>query len=162
MTDSSRPELLVLVAQVVAAHVSNTETDLGALPGLIHAVHAAFRRAGTAVEAAAAPERQPAVPVRKSVLPDHIVCLEDGQTMSTLKRHLRTSHNLTPEEYRQRWGLPHDYPMVAAHYSEYRSGLAKALGLGHRTAQPAASLEPGIQRVPEGVSGMKRGRKKAA
>ena len=122
-------ELLELTTEIVAAHLSNNTVALGDIPDLIQQV---FRTLSTVGEDGAAPaERpQPAVPVRKSVNPDYIVCLEDGKKLKMLKRHLKTAYNMSPEEYRERWGLPADYPMVAPNYAVQRSDLAKKIGLG--------------------------------
>jgi predicted transcriptional regulator len=121
-------ELLELTTEIVSAHVSNNTVAVNDLPQLIQDVHKALSSAGAAP---AAPERpRPAVPIKKSVFPDHIICLEDGKKLKMLKRHLKTAYNLTPEEYRERWGLSADYPMVAPSYAQHRSNLAKKIGLG--------------------------------
>lgn len=134
----SNPNHAVLgfTAQIVSAHVSNNTVSRDALPELIQQVFATLMSAGTEQPE---PERlQPAVPIKKSVFPEYIVCLEDGKKLKMLKRHLQTSYSLTPEQYRERWGLAHDYPMVAPKYAEHRSELAKKIGLGRK---PAARLE---------------------
>lgn len=121
-----------LTADVVSAYVSNNPVPPGELAQLIGRIHTALVQIGEgAVEAKepAAP-LQPAVPIRKSVTPEHIVCLEDGRTFKSLKRHLRAKYDLSPEQYRAKWGLPPDYPMVAPNYAKARSDLAKAIGLG--------------------------------
>ena len=124
-------DVLGLTAQIVAAHVSNNTVGAEALPSLIHEVFATLSNMGHApAPAAPADRRQPAVPVKKSVFPDHIVCLEDGKKLKMLKRHLKTAFGLTPDQYRERWGLPADYPMVAPNYARHRSSLAKKIGLG--------------------------------
>ncbi len=124
--------LIELTAEIVSAYVSSNNVASGDLTTLIKDVHAALHRTATgAVEPAAEPLK-PAVPVRKSVNPDYIVCLEDGQKFKSLKRHLRTHYDLTPEEYREKWGLPADYPMVAPNYAKARSALAKQMGLGQK------------------------------
>ncbi|MBM3538248.1 MAG: MucR family transcriptional regulator [Alphaproteobacteria bacterium] len=129
MTESMKNEdLLTLTAKIVAAHVSNNSVALGDLAGLIHQVHQALR--GIEAPSAAAPRSAPAVPVKKSVMPDYIVCLEDGKKLKMLKRHLKSAYNLSPDQYRDRWGLPPDYPMVAPNYAKQRSQLARDLGLG--------------------------------
>lgn len=121
-------DVLGLTAQIVSAHVSNNPVSPEALPALIQDV---FRTlAGVGNEAAPVDRPQPAVPVKKSVFPDHIVCLEDGKKLKMLKRHLKTAYNMTPEQYRERWGLGSDYPMVAPNYAKHRSSLAKKIGLG--------------------------------
>ncbi len=122
-------ELLGLTAQIVSAHVSHNPVPATELPGLIQEV---FRTlSGVGSHPAPEPERpQPAVPVKKSITPGYLICLEDGKKLKMLKRHLKTSYNLTPEQYRERWGLPADYPMVAPDYAKHRSSLAKKIGLG--------------------------------
>ena len=121
-------DVLGLTAQIVSAHVSNNSVAPDALPGLIQEVYRTL--AGVGKEIVLPDKPQPAVPVRKSVFPDHIVCLEDGKKLKMLKRHLKTSYDLTPEQYREKWQLPPDYPMVAPNYAKHRSSLAKKIGLG--------------------------------
>jgi len=122
-------ELMALTTQIVAAHVSNNSVAMNDLPPLIERVYKTLATVGK--DGAAEEERpQPAVPIKKSVTPDYVVCLEDGKKLKMLKRHLKTQYNMTPEEYRERWGLPVDYPMVAPKYAEQRSRLAKEIGLG--------------------------------
>ncbi|MBL8836250.1 MAG: MucR family transcriptional regulator [Alphaproteobacteria bacterium] len=129
MPDAEKPPaLLSLTAEIVAAHVSNNTVALADLPQLIQNVYQTLSGAGET--SGAAPRPQPAVTVKKSVTPDYIVCLEDGRKLKMLKRHLKTAYNMTPEQYRERWGLPHDYPMVAPNYAKQRSQLARDLGLG--------------------------------
>ena len=121
--------LLTLTADIVAAHVSNNSVAVNDLPTLIQNVHAALT--GIATEGAAPEARpEPKVSVRASVKPDYIVCLEDGKKQKMLKRHLMTNHGMTPDEYRQKWRLAADYPMVAPNYAEQRRTLAKSIGLG--------------------------------
>jgi len=130
--DNSRNDLLAeLTAEVVAAYVSNNVIPTGDLPGLIAEVHSALGST-TTTESAPAEKPKPAVPIRKSVQDDYIICLEDGMKFKSLKRHLMTYHGLTPEEYREKWGLPADYPMVAPAYARARSQLAKDMGLGQK------------------------------
>ena len=121
-------EVLGLTAQIVSAHVSKNSVPPDALPSLILDVYRTLSTVGPEPQQAERP--QPAVPVKKSVFPDHIVCLEDGKKLKMLKRHLNTSFNMTPDQYRERWGLPPDYPMVAPNYAQHRSSLAKKIGLG--------------------------------
>lgn len=121
-------DLLDLTVKIVAAHVSKNAVTMGELPKLIDRVYAALVSACREGEAHVRPK--PAVPIRKSVMPDYVVCLEDGKKLKMLKRHLKTSFNLTPEEYRERWGLASNYPMVAPNYAKQRSRLAKEIGLG--------------------------------
>lgn len=123
-------DVLGLTAQIVSAHVANNTVAPEALPSLIQQVYRTLDGAG---KQPARPEpAQPAVPVKRSVFHDHIVCLEDGRKLKMLKRHLRTAYGMTPEQYRQRWGLAPDYPMVAPDYAKRRSSLAKQIGLGTR------------------------------
>ena len=131
-TLKSSPETLItLAADIVSAHVSNNSVSLAELPGLIGSVYDMLASLGQeAPPAEVMPE--PAVSIRASVKPDHIVCLEDGKKLKMLKRHLSTHYNLTPDQYRARWGLPSDYPMVAPNYAEKRRALAKAIGLGRK------------------------------
>ncbi len=121
-------ELLELTTEIVSAHVGNNSIALGDLPQLIQDVYKTLAIVGTTP---AMPERpKPAVPIKKSVFPDFVVCLEDGKKLKMLKRHLKTAYNMTPDEYRARWGLPPEYPMVAPNYAKHRSALAKKIGLG--------------------------------
>ena len=122
------PGVLALTAQIVSAHVSNNSVTADALPRLIQEVFSAL--SGTGKEPLPPEKPQPAVPVRRSVFPDYIVCLEDGKKLKMLKRHLKTSYNMTPEQYRDKWQLAADYPMVAPNYARHRSTLAKKIGLG--------------------------------
>jgi predicted transcriptional regulator len=125
--------LLGLTAQIVSAHVSNNSLESQVLPALIRDVYKTLSHIEqTPDEPVEKP--QPAVPIRKSVFPDYIICLEDGKQLKMLKRHLSTSFNMTPEQYRQKWGLDSSYPMVAPNYAEKRSSLAKQIGLGTRRA----------------------------
>ena len=124
-------EILALTADIVAAHVSNNTVGVAELPQLIQQVYASLSTLGQAPTPV--PERpHPAVPIKKSVTPEYIICLEDGKKLKMLKRHLKTAFNMSPEQYRERWGLPPDYPMVAPKYAEQRSKLAKDIGLGTR------------------------------
>lgn len=123
--------LITLTSDIVAAHLSNNNVDVDAVPGLITNVYGAL--AGLGEETVQEEERpEPAVSIRSSVKPDYIVCLEDGKKLKMLKRYLRTNYDMTPEEYRARWGLPSDYPMVAPNYAEKRRDLAKKIGLGRK------------------------------
>ena len=130
-------DVLGLTAQIVSAHVSNNSVMPDALPALILDVYRTL--ANVSREPVQAEKPQPAVPVKKSIFPDHIVCLEDGKKLKMLKRHLMTHYQMTPEQYRQRWNLPADYPMVAPNYAEKRRELAKKIGLGRK---------PGVKRAP--------------
>ncbi len=126
-----KPALLELTAKIVAAHLSGNSVPPGDLPAVIGGVYDAL--AGAGVEPAPPPE--PAVPVKKSVTPNYLVCLEDGKKLKMLKRHLRTAYNMSPDDYRARWGLASDYPMVASAYAKQRSELAKKIGLGRRPSK---------------------------
>ncbi len=124
-------EILALTTNIVAAHVSNNSVAVADLPRLIREVHDSLTTVGAG--GGREPERPaPVVPIKKSVTPEYIVCLEDGKKLKMLKRHLKTAYNMSPEEYRERWGLPADYPMVAPNYAKQRSKLAKQIGLGTR------------------------------
>jgi predicted transcriptional regulator len=130
--DPSQPELVELTARIVSAYVSNNAIVASDLPHLISETHAALTRATGSLPTVEREEQKPKVPVKKSVMPEYIICLEDGKKFKSLKRHLRTHYNLSPEEYREKWDLPHDYPMVAPNYARARSDLAKKMGLGTR------------------------------
>src|SRR5512139_2272372 len=125
-------ELVELTAEIVSAYVSNNTVVASDLPGVIQNVFDALSRASSTTGQTIREELRPAVPVKKSVTPEYIICLEDGKKFKSLKRHLRTHYNLTPEEYREKWGLEPNYPMVAPKYAEARSNLAKKMGLGQR------------------------------
>ena len=131
---TTRIDFVDLTADIVSAYISNNPVPPAELAQLISRVHGALNQLATTghVEgkAADAGPLQPAVPIKKSVMPDYIVCLEDGRTFKSLKRHLRAKYNLSPEQYRAKWSLPPDYPMVAPNYAKARSDLAKAIGLG--------------------------------
>jgi len=130
--------LITLTADIVAAHVSNNSVAVNDLPQLIANVHGALSTLGSA---GAAPEvrAEPKVPVRSSIKPDYIVCLEDGKRLKMLKRHLMTHYQMTPDQYRQKWGLNSDYPMVAPNYAEQRRTLAKSIGLGTKRRKTTAA-----------------------
>jgi predicted transcriptional regulator len=127
--DNFGETLITLTADIVSAHVSNNSVAVSDLPLLINNVHGALAGLGDQPEAPA-PKLEPAVSVRSSIKPDYVVCLEDGKKLKMLKRHLMTHYNLTPDQYRQKWGLNADYPMVAPNYAEQRRALAKKIGLG--------------------------------
>jgi len=131
VTNTKDDFLVELTAEVVAAYVSNNVVQTSDLPGLIANVHSALGSTSSG-ENAPSERPKPAVPVRKSVQNDYIICLEDGMKFKSLKRHLMTYYGLTPDEYREKWGLPADYPMVAPAYAEARSRLAKEMGLGQK------------------------------
>ena len=119
-------------ASIVAAYVSKNAVAADDIPALINRVHAALARVASGQGDAGAEGQKPAVPVKKSIHPEYIVCLEDGKKFKSLKRHLRTQYNMTPEQYRENWGLAYDYPMVAPNYAAARSKLAKQMGLGQQ------------------------------
>jgi predicted transcriptional regulator len=124
--------LIELTADIVSAYVSNNAVSAGDVPGLIGEVYFALSRVGNGVVAAPMEPAKPAVNPKKSITPDYLICLEDGKKFKSLKRHLRTMYNLSPEQYREKWGLASDYPMVAPNYAEARSRLAKEMGLGQK------------------------------
>lgn len=127
--NSAHNELLTLTTEIVSSHVANNTVAVSDLPNLIDNVFSTLSRLGTDAKAET-PKQEPAVSVRASIKPDYIVCLEDGKKLKMLKRHLMTHYNMTPEEYRQKWNLPADYPMVAPNYAAQRRTLAKKIGLG--------------------------------
>lgn len=126
--------VLELTTEIVASYVSNNAVEPVDLVGIIQSVHKTLQGLGT--QSAQLDRPKPAVSVKKSITPDYVVCLEDGKQLKMLKRHLKTAYNMTPDEYRERWGLPSDYPMVAPNYAKHRSSLAKKIGLG---TKPRAS-----------------------
>lgn len=128
--------LITLTADIVSAHVSNNSVAVNDLPVLIQNVHEALNGLGAPSEEPQA-KQEPAVSIRSSIKPDYIVCLEDGKKLKMLKRHLMTHYNMTPDEYRRKWGLSPDYPMVAPNYAEQRRTLAKKIGLGTKRRRPA-------------------------
>ena len=144
-TQSSPPDILALTSQIVAAFVRKNAVPAAELPALIERTHKALAGLAAPAQEQAAPALTPAVPVKRSVFPDHIVCLEDGKKLKMLKRHLMTAYGMTPEQYREKWRLSADYPMVAPNYAEHRSALAKTIGLGRKpaAAQPTAVLRTG-------------------
>lgn len=140
------PSFIDFTADIVAAYVSNNSVAANELPALIESVYRALGQLGTPA-APVVEEQKPAVPVKKSVTPEYIICLEDGKKFKSLKRHLRTSYGMTPEAYREKWGLPKDYPMVAPAYAAARSELAKNMGLGQtRKKAPVAPAKKTTRR----------------
>ncbi|WCT74298.1 MucR family transcriptional regulator [Sphingomonas naphthae] len=135
-------ELIVLTSDIVSAHVSNNSVAVGDVPTLIAAVHGALQKLGQPAEIEAA-KQEPAVSIRTSIKPDYIVCLEDGKKLTMLKRYLRTNYNMSPEDYRAKWNLPADYPMVAPNYAAKRRELAHSIGLGRKrvAAEPEAPVK---------------------
>ena len=135
--DHNLDALIELTADVVSAYVSNNPVPVADLPALIGQVHAALKAtAGSSVSAEEPEALKPAVSIKKSVMADYIICLDDGKKFKSLKRHLSTHYGLTPDEYRAKWGLPADYPMVAPNYAATRSALAKTMGLGRKPKEP--------------------------
>jgi predicted transcriptional regulator len=132
MSDAAGKNPVELTANIVSAYLSNNPTQASEIPNLISQVHAALLRvANGRIEASLEPAK-PAVSIKKSMTPEYLICLEDGKRFKSLKRHLRTQYNMTPEQYREKWGLPADYPMVAPNYAVARSQLAKKMGLGQQ------------------------------
>ena len=149
MVDGNEPrDLLRLTTEIVASFVGGNTVAASDLPTLITSVVQALRLAGHAEPAREPDAPIPAVPIKKSVGRDHVICLEDGKKLKMLKRHLATRYQMTPAEYRQRWGLPKDYPMVAPAYAEARSQLAKSIGLGRpRKAEPSVAAPPAMDPI---------------
>ena len=125
-----RAEIIEMTADIVSAYVGANALGAADLPGLIQAVHRALASVSVAAEPAEAAPKEPAVPLKRSITPEFLICLEDGRKFKSLKRHLRTKYNMSPEDYRAKWDLPKDYPMVAPNYAKARSELAKQMGLG--------------------------------
>jgi predicted transcriptional regulator len=123
-------EILKLASEIVAAYVSNNPIPVSEVPAMIKSIHGTLGSLAGSIPSEIATAQKPAVPVKRSVTPDYIVCLEDGKKLKMLKRYLRSNYNMTPEEYRAKWGLPADYPMVAPNYAAQRSEFAKRIGLG--------------------------------
>lgn len=139
---SANQDLLGLTAEIVSAHVSNNPVSISDLPNLIQEVYRTLSNMGQPA-APPAEKPQPAVPIKKSITPDYLICLEDGKKLKMLKRHLKTAFNLSPDQYREKWGLASDYPMVAPKYAEQRSSLAKSIGLGRKPqAKPRGRGRP--------------------
>jgi predicted transcriptional regulator len=128
----SAPNYIELAADIVSAYVSNNSVSANELPSLIGDIHTALLRVSSGAVEMSSEALKPAISVKKSITPDYIICLEDGKKFKSLKRHLRTQYNMSPEDYREKWGLPSDYPMVAPNYAQARSQLAKQMGLGQQ------------------------------
>ena len=135
MDDKS--EIIEMTADIVSAYVGNNTVSASDLPSLIQSIHKALSGVSTGVETVEVAPKEPAVSIKKSITPDFLICLEDGRKFKSLKRHLRTKYNLSPEDYRAKWGLAKDYPMVAPSYAAARSNLAKQMGLGQGGRQAA-------------------------
>ena len=136
MAEAADTELMTLTAEIVAAHVAHNRVASAELPELIARVHGALATLGGEAQVAPSAEQKPAVAVRLSIKPDYIVCLEDGKRLTMLKRYLQTNYGMTPQQYRTKWKLPADYPMVAPNYAEKRRTLAKSIGLGRKREVP--------------------------
>jgi predicted transcriptional regulator len=132
-----KAELIEMTADIVSAYVGANTVAAEDLPALIHSVHRALSNVSGGAEPVETEPKEPAVPIKRSITPDYLICLEDGRKFKSLKRHLRTKYNMSPEDYRAKWGLPRDYPMVAPSYAKARSDLAKQMGLG-QTSRVAA------------------------
>ena len=137
-----KTQLVELTADIAAAYLSANTVAAAELPGLIQTIHNALSGVTSGAPAPAAEPAKPAVPVKKSITPDYLISLEDGKKYKSLKRHLRTKYSMTPEDYRTKWGLPKDYPMVAPNYAKARSDLAKQMGLGQGGRKPARAAAP--------------------
>ena len=144
MSDSTQVhnELLALTADIVSSHFANNTVSPAEVPRVIESVYSTLAKLGSPVEAPVA-RQEPAVSIRASVKPDYIICLEDGKKLKMLKRHLMTRYNMTPDQYRAKWGLPADYPMTAPNYAEQRRTLAKSIGLGTKRVQKAGGKPRG-------------------
>jgi len=147
-TEAQNASLIELTADIASAYVGNNVVAASDLPGLIQNIFGALTGVGAPVEKLVEPQT-PAVSIKKSITDDHLICLEDGRKFKSLKRHLRTKYNLSPEDYRAKWGLPKSYPMVAPAYAAARSNLAKQMGLGQGGRQPAKSKGATVKRVPK-------------
>jgi predicted transcriptional regulator len=137
MNDKSSSNYIELTADIVSAYVSNNVVAAGDISALISQVHSALLRVSNGQNEVVSEALKPAIAVKKSITPDYLICLEDGKKFKSLKRHLRTQYNMTPEHYREKWGLAADYPMVAPNYAEARSQLAKQMGLGQQRRRRA-------------------------
>ena len=136
---NEKADLIEMTADIVSAYVGNNLVAPADIPMLIQQIYAALGDVANGTGAAALAKAEPAVPIRKSITPDFLICLEDGKKFKSLKRHLRTHYNLSPDEYRRKWGLPRDYPMVAPNYAQARSKLAKKMGLGQKSSRTRRS-----------------------
>jgi len=130
MDMDDKSEIIEMTADIVAAYVGHNSVAAGELPSLIQSIHRALAGVSSGAETVEAAPKEPAVPIKRSITPDHLICLEDGRKFKSLKRHLRTKYNMSPEDYRAKWGLAKEYPMVAPNYAKARSELAKQMGLG--------------------------------
>ena len=158
----SRDDVLRMAVDVVAAYVSNNKMPAGGVPEVINTIFESLSAADAAAAGGRTEPQKPAVPIRRSVTPDFIVCLEDGKKLKMLKRHLRNSFDMTPGEYRAKWNLPPDYPMVAPNYAKWRSEFAKKIGLGRKTTRKGKVTVKGKGTVKGTVKGKRKskGRRK--
>jgi predicted transcriptional regulator len=160
MTDHiASPDFIRLTADITSAFVGNNHLTVAELPALITSIHTALEQAVKGPTDKPVESLTPAVPVKKSVTQDFIICLEDGKKFKSLKRHLRTSYNMTPEQYRSKWGLPADYPVVAPNYAKTRSELAKTMGLGQQRRKEA--VKAAASATPTWTGKRRRGKKAA-
>jgi predicted transcriptional regulator len=161
---AGKAALLGQTTRIAAAYMANNRVAASDISALLHTVHSALVTLGQPNKAEAPAPLTPAVPVRRSVTPDYLVCLEDGKKLKMLKRHLRSTYGMTPDQYRAKWGLPADYPMVAPNYAAARSELAKQLGLGQkRRSEPVVEAQPEpVQAEPAPTKAPARGRRKKA
>lgn len=139
--NATNADLLGLTAEIVSAHVSNNPVSMTDLPSLITEVHRTLSSLGSVAAPVEVEKKPPAVAIKKSITPDYLVCLEDGKKLKMLKRHLQTAYNMSPDQYREKWGLPPEYPMVAPNYAKHRSSLAKQIGLGTQSRKGDASAK---------------------
>jgi len=168
-TGTEMNDLVTMTADVVAAYVAQNTLPSSELPALIQQIHSTLQQVASGGQHAPDQPLTPAVPIKKSVTREYIICLEDGKKFKSLKRHLRSSFDLSPEEYRKKWGLPYDYPMVAPAYAQTRSDLAKSMGLGNlrqkakQASSPRISTKAKAARKPKAAAtpGAAKGRKKA-
>jgi len=161
MDTQNTSNLSELTVDIVSAYVSNNNVRAEDLATLISEVHSALKKAPNGKAEPAPEPQEPAVPIKKSVTPDYIISLESGQKFKSLKRHLMNSYGMTPDEYRAKWGLPRDYPMVAPNYAKSRSELAKTMGLGRKAAAGVEEQAPVVENTPAETP-KRRGRRKAA
>jgi predicted transcriptional regulator len=152
---SSKHDILALTADIAASFVSGNKVSGADLPGLIRQIHETLTSVAAGKSEPEPQDLVPAVPIKNSVKPDYIVCLEDGKKFKTLKRHLKTTFNMTPDQYRAKWGLKHDYPVVAPAYSAKRSELAKSIGLGN-LRQKAKPAKAAVKKAPAGKGGARK------
>lgn len=150
--EANHDTLLSLTTEIVSSHLSNNTVSSNEIPGIIDQVYKTLANINS--DGSGAGDRpQPAVPIKKSVTPDYLICLEDGKKLKMLKRHLKTTYGMTPDEYRERWGLPSDYPMVAPNYAKQRSKLAKEIGLGKKSNKSSGSNKKSSGNKQAGKSG---------